>query len=102
MINQEQQPIIPQYHPSVDIAGVIMKGMPWAKATAPMLPVIAISYFISKTMYDLQCLNSKNNSSDLFPTPSAWWTWLISSIVCIVVFLGLTVYHMWKNHTSIT
>lgn len=81
----------------VEVTKTIGKGMPWAKMTAPMLPVLIAIYFCGQVLLDLHKFNIQNNVIDAFPTSSAWWTFMVTNIIIIAVYLGLSVWHFYRN-----
>ena len=86
------------------ITGGILKMLPWAKVTAPMIPVIAVIVLTGKWLMDLykfNVLNGLYGAEGVFPDSLAFWTYEWSTIVTVVVYLGLSVYHTAKNVTVI-
>lgn len=80
-----------------DWLGVLIKGLPWAKVTTPMIPVIIGEYYIGEYLFRLHQLNIANKISDAFPTPNTFMTFFIATMIIIAVYLLLSIWHFRKN-----
>jgi hypothetical protein len=88
---------IPSTTTWVDAAGMLLKGLPWAKITAPMVPTIFALWYIGSWLMELHLANINNSITNGFPTTGAFWTYLISAIFMITVYLGLSIWHLKAN-----
>ena len=93
------EPNRPAQAPSVwpDIVALFFRGLPWAKATGPMIPVVYMLVYTGNLLKDLQFANAANGVTGAFPTTATWSAYFICSLVTVVVYLALSVWHLAKN-----
>ena len=80
----------------------LVQGLPWAKVTGPMIPVIIGDYYIGEYLFKLHQLNLTNNIKGEFPTTNTFITFFVATLLMIAVYLGLSVFHLVKNVKKVT
>ncbi|MBB6677805.1 hypothetical protein [Cohnella lubricantis] len=75
----------------------ILKQLPWFKLTAPMVLVMPAMIYTGQWLSGLRKFNISKNLLELFPTDQALWTFLMSCMATLIVYLGLSIWHLGAN-----
>lgn len=80
----------------------VVKLIPWAKITAPMVPVIFCIFYVGNWLLSLYKFNVLNHVVGGYPPPAHMAWFLVATLLVCGAYLWLSVSHVLRNITSIT
>lgn len=79
-----------------------VKLIPWAKLTAPMLPVIYCIYWVGRWLSDLYKFNVVQGMVGGFPAAIHMTCYLVAALLVCGAYLWLSISHVKQNIKSIS
>lgn len=78
----------------------IFKGVPWARLTVHMIPVILVVYYVGNWLLKIYTLNLEHNIVGAFPTTYIFCIYFFSAIGILTINVLLDIWDVFNTTTK--